>query len=256
MLSKKSRPNLTMGVVMAIGLMLAFSPVTSYAIEEEVLDLNGETSIVTVKGEGIVEVEPDLAYLTLGVETSSESVRNAQEENIDKMELVVDTLHDIGLDEQDIKVGQYSIGQQYVHPEDDEDPEYEVSNQIDVTVTDLEQVGPILEAGVEKGVNNVISLEYGVESEKEYELKALDKAMEKAKNKAKRIAAFYKKSLGDARQVNEGSTSIGYTEIDFSSDRSVALEEAEMDAYGTAGLAAEPGEVTFDASVDVLYKIE
>ncbi len=256
MFLKNINTKMTVVAAMAFGLMLVFAPITSLSAMEsdEVVYPEGDTSIVTVRGEGTVEVEPDLAYLTLGVETSSEDVSEAQDENSEKMEAVVDTLHDMGLDEQDIRVGHYSIGQQYVHPEEDVEPEYEVTNQIDITVTDLDQVGPVLEASVEEGVNNVMSLEYGVEDEEEFELEALDKAMKNAETKANRIAEFQGKSLGEARQVNEGGTSIGYTEMDLSVTDDV--EQAEMEAYDRAGLAAEPGEVTFEADVDVLYEME
>ncbi|WP_331446057.1 SIMPL domain-containing protein [Natranaerobius thermophilus] len=250
---------LTTVVVMAFMVMTGFSIAPDVHGEDaEIIDPKSNNSLIGVSGEGEVKVEPEVAYVTLGVETSSPDPQKAQAENSDIMEDVVETLRDQGIAEEDIRIGHYSIGQQYVRPDEEEEPDYQVANHIDITVHDLDNVGSVLEASVNQGVNNIRSLEFGVLDEEEYKMKALDNALENAEQKADRIASFYDKSLDDIKQVLESDTSLGRMQMDMDMEYTVSEEALEMsdDVYGTAGLDAQPGEVTFEADVDVIYEMQ
>lgn len=220
----------------------------------------GSNSTVAVEGEGQVEVEPEIAYLTLGVETSDEDPRTAQEENTEIMENVVAALKGLGIAEEDIRSGHYSIHQRPARDEE-EPPEYRVRNQLEVTVRDLDEVGPALSVAVEEGVNHIPGLEFGLdpETEETYKLEALELALAHAETKAERIADFYPQSLGPVRQVNETDVSFQRMQMDMDMPREVAeeMERADMEAaYGMEAMPADPEKLSFEASVDVIYYLD
>lgn len=215
------------------------------------------TSTIAVEGEGRIEVEPEIAYLTLGVETTDEDPQTAQEENSEVMEEVVAALVNLGIAEDDIRSGHFSIRQQRVRDED-EAPEYRVRNQLEVTVRELENVGSVLSGGVAAGVNRVPGMEFGLapEDEEAHQMEALDKALEHTETKAQRIADFYDRELGPAKQVDEGDVSYSRVAMDMEMPEvaveDMPREEAEA-LYEREAIPADPEMISFEASVDVIY---
>ena len=221
--------------------------------QEGMVDPEGETSVVAVSGDGELKVEPNVAYLTLGVETLSEDPRAAQEENSETIQKVVAGIEGLGVDSDDIRAGHYRINQRHHRPEDQEEPEYQVTNMLEITVRDLDDVGRVLETSVDSGVNSISSVQFGVLDEADYKLEALEKALENAEQKGERIADFYGKSLGEARQISEKGTSLTMMEMDYRVDQ---VEEAEaMGAGGRDAMPADPDKISFTAKVDVMYEI-
>ncbi|NIV31059.1 MAG: DUF541 domain-containing protein, partial [Anaerolineae bacterium] len=64
---------------------------------------------ITVVGQGSVSVEPDIATVSLGVETSGGTIGEAVAENQDIMESILSALEEVGIDSKDIQTMNYSI---------------------------------------------------------------------------------------------------------------------------------------------------
>ena len=61
------------------------------------------TNAITVQGEGIIKQAPDIAYISIGVQTKYSKVETAQKENTKKFNNVVEEIKKQGVDKSDIK---------------------------------------------------------------------------------------------------------------------------------------------------------
>ncbi|NOR76966.1 MAG: DUF541 domain-containing protein [Methanophagales archaeon] len=72
------------------------------------VDSNGNSTI-SVYGSGIIEAEPDEAKVCLGVETQSENVTDALEENSAKMAAVIEAMEALGIPKTSIETTYFRI---------------------------------------------------------------------------------------------------------------------------------------------------
>ena len=148
---------------------------------------------ITIDGEGKVTAIPDIAQISLGIQTDKSTVVQAQQENTDKMNKIIVELKKTGIDAKDIKTTNYSIyprydwanGTQILHG-------YTVSQNVSVKIRDLEKVGAIVDQAGNAGANQVNNLGFKVDDEEKLKIEARQKAIEDAKSKA----SMLKKQLG------------------------------------------------------------
>ena len=118
-----------------------------------------EPTGITVMAQGEASAEPDLALITIGVETRDPEARPAAEKNDEQMAEVMAALQGMGVAKEDIQTVDYSIraeidwsgGEQRVLG-------YVVSNSVLVKLRDLDKVGDVVGAVTEAGANNI----YGI----------------------------------------------------------------------------------------------
>jgi uncharacterized protein len=161
---------------------------------------------ITVVGEGTVEIEPDVAEVNFGVEVVGSSVREALDENSATMEAVLQALQDQGIETADIQTSGFSIyaeryGPQGPLPEDQVN--YRVSNNVLVTIRDLESVGAVVDAAVEAGANNIYGITFRVDDPSQLESQARAAAIADAQAKATELAELTGGALGQVVSVSE-----------------------------------------------------
>ncbi|HEY64145.1 MAG TPA: SIMPL domain-containing protein [Caldilineae bacterium] len=215
---------------------------------------------ITVVGQGVVRVDPDVARAQIGVEVLAPTVKEAVAQNQELMTAVLEALQEAGVDAKDIRTSNYSIRferEPYMPrpavPEGAEGPtapqgRYRVSNMVQVTIRDLEEVAAVLDAAIEAGANNIWGVSFGVEdTAAEAESEARAKAMENAREKAAELAELAGVELGDVISVSELVSGPGYPII--------GVMEAAAPAFGGAG-PISPGELTFRAQLQVVFAIK
>lgn len=156
---------------------------------------------ITVSGEGKVAIRPDLAVFTVGVVTDAKQIRDAQQQNNERSQKIIDFLGGKKIEEKDVKTTGYSIYPQYQYYEvppcyaspcpPRRPPEilsYQVRHTIEVKVRDLDKLDELLDGVVEAGANEVGSVSFTVENEEEVRAEARKKAIEDAKKKAKTLS--------------------------------------------------------------------
>ena len=72
---------------------------------------------ITVSGEGKVYATPDIATVTLGIETNGTSVKDITNRNVTAMNKIVDELKKLGIEDKDLQTTQYSVYPQYNYTE-------------------------------------------------------------------------------------------------------------------------------------------
>jgi uncharacterized protein len=159
-------------------------------------DYHGNSSsekTITVEGNGIVKLEPDIVVINLGVETMGNEVSAAQAENARLSTAVVQAIKQMGVDEKDIKTSNYSIAPEYDYVEGNRVFRgYRVTHIYSITVRNIASVGQIIDIAVRNGANRVDSINFTVANPSPYINKALSLAVKDAFEKAQTIS----KTLG------------------------------------------------------------
>lgn len=204
---------------------------------------------VTVNGHGEVSIRPDTGMVTLGVEVHNEDLGIAQTEATDRMDAVIAAMQAAGIAEADIKTANYNIwvDRDWERP-DQPIRGYNVSHNITVKVRDIDQVGDIIEAGLNAGANSVQGIAFTVEDSADAISQARERAVEDARNKAEDLARITGVALGQVVTIEEYSYSAA----------PVAYEERAYDMDdGAAGSAPpiNPGESTISVQVQIAWEI-
>jgi uncharacterized protein YggE len=202
---------------------------------------------VTVNGHGSVTLPPDTASILIGIDVTKPTLSEAQAAAADQMTAIITALKDAGIDEKDIQTVNYSV---YVLRNYDnttgsptEITGFQVTNQVNVIVRDVDQVGDILDQVVKAGANNIFGINFYVDDTSGPASQARKLAVENATEKAQELADAAGLSLGRVVSINE---SFG------SSPPPVPYEAAAQDmAKGGAGTPVQSGttEVTVDVSM-------
>ncbi len=168
---------------------------------------------LNVSGEGKVTVRPDLALFTVGVVSQKNTVSQAQADNTKNSNAIISFLKEQGIEEKDIKTIVYSINPVQSFPPPCYSASclpitppkiigYEVHHSLEVKVRDLNKTDVILTGVVNKGANEVGSIQFTVDEIEKVQAEARKKAIEDAKEKAeilaqdlgvrlKRVVSFY-----------------------------------------------------------------
>jgi uncharacterized protein YggE len=203
---------------------------------------------ITVVGEGQVSSTPDIAVIYIGVEVSEFDVKVATAKATKDMNALLAALKGEGIAEKDIQTSYYSV---YVdRPYGPQGPTgevmYQVSNNIQVTVRDLDKVTDILGVAIEAGANNIGSVEFRLSDTGKLQSQARAKAVEKARAKAGELAELNGVAVGEVVSISEVVDQGAY----FISEQS--YDAAGFGGGGGAGPIA-PGDVTVTAQLQITY---
>ncbi len=182
--------------------------------KSEVNQVNNVSSenFVTVTGQGVVYAKPDVAYVSVGVETERKTAKEAAEENAKIMDQIVKALQKLGIKVEDLETVEYSVFPVYFYPEK-EPPVvvgYKVRNMFNVKITkktqdgklDTKFVGEVLDATTSNGANIVSGITFDILDKNELKLKAISLAMEDAKKKAEAALSVVGEKIKGVQEIN------------------------------------------------------
>jgi uncharacterized protein YggE len=216
------------------------------------LGLNQPRSI-DISAEEIIYQKPDEAKITFSVLTQAETYDQATEINNQQMERVNSYLKEEGIEEKNLKTQNFSVRPRYEYIEDRYTSQreivgYEVENNLQVTVINLEKIDALIGGAIEAGANKVSGLVFEVSNREELEDQAKLKAIEKAKENAEEIADSLGVKVGRILAFSESG---GYSPIRYN------YEEMAADSMGRGGAAPiEEGESEISSSVNITFEIK
>jgi uncharacterized protein YggE len=208
---------------------------------------------ITVVGEGTVKIKPDIAQANIGVEVVEPTVREASKGARDTMEAVLKALTEQGVDEKDIQTSGFSVWTERPYgPEGPSEDEllYHVSNQVAVTIRDLETVETVLGATIEAGANNIYGVTFSLADPSQVESRARKEAVANAQAKAQELATLNDVEVGNVVSVSEviGGRGGYYT--------SVVREAAVSAGMGGGGGPIAPGELEVTLQLEIVYTVQ
>ena len=240
---------------------------------------------IRASGQGEASGSPDVAILTLGVESFAVSVAEARSEAAAAMDNVVATLQDAGIGDLDIRTRRFDISPKYTEREVTKCPGqtatklpdvptiepapmtsqaetdcyvvreraisgYRVSNGLSVRVRDLESVSNLIDRVIGAGGDLIRfqGVSFTIEDTSQLEEQARAAAVADLKEKAEQLARFSDVDLGQLVSLQEVTDSYSY--------RPKFAEAFAM--AGSADMATPilPGEQTVTVTVEGLFAIE
>lgn len=144
-------------------------------------------NFMTLTGTGYVISVPDTAVIHIGLQTTSDEVTSAQQENAMLSQAVLESLQQFEISE--IKTYQYTVNKIYDYENNIKiDKGYSVRNIFEIRMHNMDQVGMMIDTAVNNGANIVSSVDFELSDSNSYYLQALNLAVMNAVQKAKSIA--------------------------------------------------------------------
>jgi len=205
---------------------------------------------ITVVGEGKVTLKPDIAHVTIGVETVTNTVKAASDENTAAVNAVLAALSAQGVADEDMQTSGFSIYAERFGPDgplSESDVRYHVTNNVMVTVRNLDNLGTILDAAIEAGANNIYGVDFAVDDPKVSESDARQAALDDAKAKAGELAEMSGLTLGPVISISEVvGAGGGYYAGNFAQ---------QTKAMGGGPTPVSPGQLDLVMQLQVIYSI-
>ena len=173
-------------------LMLLLATPSNAAQAQQAPTLKDSVPTITTNGEASAEVVPDIATISLGVDTERPKAADAARENARAAQAVVNEIKAQGIDAKDIKTVSVTLAPVYDEERDDRGyvtkrtlRGYSASNSLHVRIKDIGKAGTLASQMLDKGANRVdgISYDYSQKDEKYDALRAV--AVRDALRKAK-----------------------------------------------------------------------
>lgn len=235
-------------LVGALGLSLLTACATPVASSAE----PGQTrNSISVSGSGLAYGRPDLATISIGVQTINTDAGQAVAQNTTKAESIMAALKALGIEEKDLQTNNFSVNAQRDYDPVTGQPKdtitYYVDNTLSVTVRDINRLGEVLGKAVEAGANNIYGISFGVSDPAALEAEARDKAMADARVRAEQLAKAAGVSLGSPINITE---SLNYpAPLPFAREMALAADAASNVPVAT-------GQMQVSIQVSVSYEIK
>ncbi len=206
-----------------------------------------DTPTMRLTGVGAVAAKPDMATITIGVQTEAETATDALNRNTDALGGVIATIVEAGVDRSDLQTGTFAVNPVYKDRKSLSSggpaiEGYLVTNEVRARVRSLSALGNILDDVISAGANRSNGLSFGFSEETELRDQARQRAVEDAKRKAELYAAAAGVALGPVISIVEGGVSSG-------------PQMAMMEARGMSAVPIEPGSQEISAAVTITWAI-
>ncbi|WP_414901047.1 SIMPL domain-containing protein [Sphingomonas flavalba] len=151
-------------------------------------------TLLDIEATGETTRVPDVALITAGVTTTAADAATAMRDNAARVDRVVTALKRAGIADRDMQTARIALSPQYRY-EQNKPPVltgYQASNQISVRFRDIANAGPVLDALVREGANEISGPDLTLDKPEE----ALDEARLAAVKIARARAELYAKAAG------------------------------------------------------------
>jgi uncharacterized protein len=205
---------------------------------------------IRVTGEGKASSAPDMAVIHTGVVTQAPTAAEAVAANNEQMQKIMATLKELKIADKDIQTSNFNV--QPVYEQNREQrvapriAAYQVSNQVQVKVRKLTDLGRALDALVSSGSNQLNGVSFQLADPKP----VLDQARAAAVADAQERAALYAKAagvrVGEVLTISEESES---SPQPIFKGRAMAMEAA-------SAVPISAGELDFPAQIHMVFSLD
>ena len=210
---------------------------------------------LTVSAEGSVEIEPDRAFVTVGVVEEAETAKKAMSAVNKKVADTRERINELDIKGTQLTTSELSIQPRYNHAErrrtgKSEIIGYRASNTLTVRVDDIDRVGEVIDQGVMGGVNQMRGLRFASRDPFSARTRALSQATTRAKTKANVMAGAMGGTIDRVIDAREAGTPQPSSPM---RGRAMMTESAAADFAPTP---VEPGSLTITARVHIVYALD
>lgn len=200
---------------------------------------------IVVIGEGIVESEPDLATVRLGVSLQDRTADKVYQQTNNTINAIIKSLRDLGIKKEDIKTDGIGLYPQYEYPSGKQKfIGYQMYHNLSIRIKSIDKVADVIDHATFAGANTVSNINFGFQEPEKLRSKARSDAIDMAKKKANEIAKAAGINLGKIMQITETSYPLEYGAYDFSG------------AGGGESAVVAPGTSAVRVAVTITYGIK
>jgi uncharacterized protein len=209
---------------------------------------------LTVSGSGAVNVQPDVAVITIGVETTAEEASTALAQNNEQMQALLEALQSAGVAEEDIQTQTVQLYSPQMEPtppptatNNTQQPPssgYRAINLVEARIRDLSQVGDLVDQAVQAGSNQIRGIRFEVSDPEAALDQARQEAWNEALHKAEQWTELSGATLGEVLTINEYQSVVPYA------------AESAFAADTAAGVPVEPGTQTIQVDAQISWRLE
>lgn len=201
---------------------------------------------IQASGEGRATAAPDQAQIDVGVVTQASTSQAAVEQNARQVDATLTRLRGVLGAGADIKTISYTVQPNYRYPREGGEPTitgYTATNIVRATISDLTQVGRVIDAAAQGGSNRIQNLRFTLKNERPIQAEALREAAANARAKVDTLASALGLRIVRVLSVTEsGPTMVPLREVSF----------ARSDAAATP---IEPGTIEVRATVSITVEV-
>ena len=186
---------------------------------------------ITVNGQGIVKVAPDVATIHVTVEKTAKTAAQAQKDVNEELTGVIAAMKALGVTDEDIVTSHISVYPSYRY-----------------------NAGKYVDAALNAGATGTNGVTFSLEKPETYYNQALTEAVKAAQSSATAIAQAYGKPLGQVVSVVENSrnTSTSYKEMNYGAEEAMVMDAmATGSANRNTNISYEDIEVS--ANITAVY---
>lgn len=204
---------------------------------------------IVVSAQGEAKVTPDKATISIGVQTRATTAADASAQNSRKQRAVIDAIKAKGVPAEQISTSSFNV-----NPETRYDREgqlapktisYLVSNVVTVELRRIDLVGPVIDAAIASGANQINALNFGVVNADSARRVALAAAVARSRADAEVMARAAGGSLGPLLEVMAA---------EYSPPPRPMMMEMRAAAGADTGVPVEPGLESIRANVTARWQ--
>ena len=203
-------------------------------------------------GTGTSSAEPEVAQIPLGVELRGDGPAALVDEGAQKMDRIIDAAQELGVKDEDIRTIGYNLWVENIHNPETGMPTgevvYHLSQQVQVTLRDLDSVGNLLADAVQAGANSISGVSFTVEDPQALVDQAREAALKDAAARAQQLADGLGIGIGSPVLVMETS---GAMPVMY--ERGIGGGGGAMAEVAAPSIS--PGSFSVSVSVQVVYEI-
>lgn len=205
---------------------------------------------ISVDGSSTIKVAPDKVTISISIENTAKDAKLASAQNAQIMQNIQSAILGLAITKDKMQTTNYNLYPVYNTKDNSREIiGYSVSNEITVTIDNIDMVGTVIDTAINAGASNVNSIEFGLKDSQVYKDKVLQQAIADAKRKAQVVANSLEKSIVNVVSVNTGSTT--YIEAKNFNN---AMYMRAADATGATS-PIQSGDISVRANVSVVFEM-
>lgn len=158
---------------------------------------------ISVTGTAEIKVAPDGVKLTLAVDSHNRDLSVAKGDNDGRVKQLLALARKAGIEAKNIQTSALTMGPQYSDERIPKLLDYEVSQVVVITLTDLSKYEGLMTEALTAGVNRVDGISFFISEESKYREQARLEAVQAARDKAVAMASTLGQTVGKPWDISE-----------------------------------------------------
>lgn len=243
---------IVLGLLVMAAMVSACGALDLGATAASAAETSSDLRTISVNGSSQVVLEPDIAFISIGVHSEAQDAKAAVANNNQQTQAVIDALIAAGVDAKDIQTNNFSI-----YPQDRYSPTgevlekfFSVDNTVSVKMRDLDGLGDLLDAAVEAGANTIYGISFDLEDKQEAIAQGRGAALENARQQAEQLAEAAGVTLGQVHSISS------YSSVPYPMAYDVRGLGGGGSGEAASSVPITPGQLTITVEISVVYEIQ